>query len=129
MLEQFIYDLAWHTGLILDLLGVGIILLGLIISTVHAARILRPGHDTRAWFRRYRHNMARSLLVGLEFLLAGDIIRTVAGGRFDMEQIGVLAVIIVVRIILGISLEAELSGKWPEWRHLFRRPKKPPVKK
>lgn len=122
VIERLLHDFAWYTALALDFFGLLIIVIGLIVATIHAARHLKPKRDTYAWFRRYRHNMARSLLVGLEFLLAADIIRTVAGGRFTLESIAVLAVIVGIRILLGISIEAEMNGKWPEWRHLFRRP-------
>lgn len=61
-------------------------------------------------FRDYRQNLARSILLGLEFLVAGDIIRTVAG---DLTLMGVatLGGVVLIRIALGLALQSELEPK------------------
>ena len=58
--------------------------------------------------------MGRSLLLGLEFLVAGDIIKTVAIEP-TLESVIVLAVIVVVRTVLSLSIDVEIAGRWP-WR-------------
>jgi hypothetical protein len=58
--------------------------------------------------------MGRSLLLGLEFLVAGDIIKTVAIEP-TRESVVVLAVIVLVRTVLSLSIDVEIDGRWP-WR-------------
>ena len=58
--------------------------------------------------------MGRSLLLGLEFLVAGHIIKTVAIEP-TIESVIVLAVIVVVRTVLSLSIDVEIAGRWP-WR-------------
>jgi len=59
-----------------------------------------------------RHQLGRSILLGLELLVAADIIRTVAVTP-TLESVGVLAGIVVIRTFLSFSLELEISGRWP----------------
>ncbi|GGT40993.1 hypothetical protein GCM10010254_70960 [Streptomyces chromofuscus] len=63
-------------------------------------------------YRGYRRRVGRSILLGLEFLVAGDIIRTVAVAP-TYESVGVLAVIVGIRTFLSVSLELEITGRWP----------------
>ena len=61
---------------------------------------------------RYRHGIGRAILLGLELLVAADIIRTVAIDP-TFESLGVLAVIVAIRTFLSFSLQLELEGRWP----------------
>jgi uncharacterized membrane protein len=61
-----------------------------------------------------RRSLGRSILLGLEILVAADIIRTIAITP-TFTSVGVLGLIVVVRTFLSFSLEAELDGQWP-WR-------------
>jgi uncharacterized membrane protein len=65
-------------------------------------------------YRRFRQDVGRAILLGLELLVAADIIRTVAI-RPTLESVGVLAGIVLVRTFLSFSLDVELTGVWP-WR-------------
>lgn len=67
----------------------------------------------------YRQNLGRVILLGLEFLVAGDIIRSVAVAP-SFNTIGVLGLIVLVRSFLSIELEMEIEGKWP-WQRGARR--------
>jgi uncharacterized membrane protein len=71
---------------------------------------MRSGHHVAYQTARYR--LARSIIFGLEILIAGDIIRTVALTP-TFTNIGVLALIVLVRTFLAFSLEMEIEGKWP----------------
>jgi hypothetical protein len=63
-------------------------------------------------YRSYRHGIGRAILLGLEFLIAADIIRTVAvSPRF--EGIGILALIVLIRTFLSFTLELDLEGRLP----------------
>lgn len=63
-------------------------------------------------FRIFRHRLARGILLGLEFLVAADIINTVAI-KLTFESVGVLAIVVLIRTLLSFTLELELTGRWP----------------
>jgi uncharacterized membrane protein len=79
---------------------------------VFALRVTR-GRSVNA-YEDLRRSLGRSILLGLEILVAADIIRTIAI-RPTFVSVGVLGLIVVVRTFLSFSLEAELDGQWP-WR-------------
>jgi uncharacterized membrane protein len=94
-----------------EALGVLLILGGFIVA---AARFvpLRARSDTSAYLR-LRHDLGRAILLGLEVLIAADIIRTVAFTP-DLNGVIILAIIIVaIRTFLSWSLGLELEGRWP----------------
>ncbi len=99
-------------GKALDVVGVAAIVLGIAYATVVAAR-RRAAPDGR--FRLYRRSVGRAILLGLELLIAADIVRTVAVEP-GFESVGVLAAIVLVRTFLSFTLELELEGRWP-WEH------------
>ncbi|WP_406259938.1 DUF1622 domain-containing protein [Actinacidiphila glaucinigra] len=97
-------------GRVIDAAGVAIIVVGtLLASALAAIRLCRrqPGV-----YRGYRRRVGRSILLGLEFLVAGDIIRTVAVAP-TYASVGVLAVIVLIRTFLSFSLDLEITGRWP----------------
>ena len=63
-------------------------------------------------YERYRRDVGRAILLGLEFLVAADIVRTVAFTP-SMESVLVLALIVAIRTFLSWSLALELDGHWP----------------
>ena len=63
-------------------------------------------------YQNLRRFLGRSLLLGLEFLVAGDIIKTVAIEP-TMDSVLVLAIIVLVRTVLSLSLDVEIDGRWP----------------
>jgi uncharacterized membrane protein len=68
--------------------------------------------DTPGAFERYKHQMGRSLLLGLEFLVAGDVVRTVALEP-TLINVAVLGLLVLVRTFLSWSLAVEIEGRWP----------------
>lgn len=95
---------------VLDGAGVLAIVVGVVLATVTAGSGLvkrAPGV-----FENYRRALGRSILLGLELLVAADIIRTVAV-KPTFEGVGVLAVIVVIRTFLSWALELEITGRWP----------------
>lgn len=106
--------LEWATYIALGIeaLAVVIIAVGIAASTV-AYIVQRRGHsfvpdDTE----RYRARLGTSLLVGLEVLIAGDIVRTVALEP-TLENLIVLGLLVVIRTFLSWSLVVEIDGAWP----------------
>ena len=64
------------------------------------------------WLRTYRSNLGRAILLGLEFLVAADIIGTVSIDP-TFESLGSLGMIVLIRTFLSFSLEVEINGRWP----------------
>ena len=104
--------IAEAIGKILDFAGVLIILGGVIIATgiVLTRLIEQKAKDTL--YKSYRKDLGRSILLGLELLVAGDIIRSITGEP-NFTSIGVLAIIVIIRSFLGITFEMEIEGRWP----------------
>jgi uncharacterized membrane protein len=96
----------------IDAVGVVLIVIGLVLATVGYGRRLRGPGDAAANYRTYRQQVGRAILLGLEFLVAGDIIRTVAVDP-TFRSVGVLAIIVGVRTFLSFTLDVELDGRWP----------------
>ena len=63
-------------------------------------------------YRRFRQQPGQTILLGLELLVAGDIIRTVAS-QPTLTSVAILASIVAIRTLLSFSLEVELTGRWP----------------
>ena len=89
---------------------VAVIVIGAAINTGTAA-VRLAHHETRT-YRRYRQELGQTILLGLELLVAGDIIRTVAATP-TLTSVGILGIIVVIRTFLSFSLEVELTGRWP----------------
>jgi uncharacterized membrane protein len=108
-------------GRIVDAFGVLIIAGGIGLVTVIAVRrVLRRDRDI---YMSYRQQLGRAILLGLELLVAADIIRTVAITP-TLESVAVLGGIVLVRTFLSFSLEVELSGRWP-WQRTEPMPSPP----
>ncbi|HEV8054681.1 MAG TPA: DUF1622 domain-containing protein [Candidatus Limnocylindrales bacterium] len=95
----------------IDGAGVVVLTVGLLVATTLFLRGLRGG-GAEAAYKPYRQRIGRSILLSLEFLVAADIIRTVAVEP-TFRGVGVLAIIVLVRTFLSFTLEVELEGRWP----------------
>ena len=100
-------------GKALDWVGVGAIVVGVLVATVFfAVNLQRDWGEREGSYRLYRQGIGRAILLGLEVLVAADIIRTVAVSP-TFESVGVLAVIVLVRTFLSMTLQVELEGRLP----------------
>jgi len=97
-------------GTIIDGTGVAVIALGGLVSAAVAVGRLRRRDGDTYW--KFRQQLGRSILLGLELLVAADIIKTVAVTP-TWQSVAVLAGIVVIRTFLSWSLELEISGRWP----------------
>lgn len=95
-----------------EVAGIGVILAGIMIATVMFFVRWRRNRAIIDDYRTYRQNIGRSILLGLEFLVAGDIIRSIAVPP-SFESIGFLIAIILIRSFLAVELEMEIEGRWP----------------
>ncbi len=101
-------------GLAIDGLGVAVMVIGLTVALLlYLFRLAgRRRQDPQVLYRQARVSAGRSILLGLELLVAGDIIRTVAISP-SFRSVGVLAAIVAIRTFLSFTLEMEISGRWP----------------
>jgi uncharacterized membrane protein len=103
---------AQTAGKLLDAAGVIVIFGGVILSTFAIVVTAVKRSNIHSTYTVYRHNLGRSILIGLEFLVAGDIIRSVAGTP-NLDSVIVLAIIVIIRSLLGVEFEMEIEGRWP----------------
>src|SRR5262245_8100898 len=96
-------------GLVIDGVGVAIIVVGLLYAMIRFAGGLGRSGDP---YRQLRRDLGRGILLGLEFLVAADIIRTVAVEP-TLQSVLVLGLIALIRTFLSMALEVELEGRWP----------------
>ena len=104
------YEVIETVGKTIDAVGVAVIAVGALISAAGAVPRLR--NSTGDVYRVFRQQLGRSILLGLEFLVAADIIRTVAVTP-DARSVAVLGGIVLIRTFLSFSLELEVTGYWP----------------
>ncbi|WP_328362265.1 DUF1622 domain-containing protein [Mycobacterium sp. NBC_00419] len=102
------FEVIETVGKTIDGVGVAVIALGALISAAGTIPRLKTGTA----YRVFREQLGRSILLGLEFLVAADIIRTVAVTP-DARSVAVLGGIVLIRTFLSFSLQLEVTGYWP----------------
>lgn len=107
-----IFSVALMLGEFLDFFGVIIIVGGIILATVHFLYQYFFVERPKNLYNTYRQNNGKAILLGLEILVAGDIIRTVVG-QPSFNSILILAAIVLIRTFLSINFDVEVNGKWP----------------
>ena len=110
---QLIALIHWITRGV-ELIGIAVILIGAAWSFILFLRMLRSGGSGGggAAYKALRSNLGRSILLGLELLVAADIINTVAIEP-TLQSLAILAGIVLIRTFLSFSLEVEIEGRWP----------------
>lgn len=106
MLDQRIQEVA----VAFELAGIGVIILGSIYATF--SYLWSFAKREQGSFKKYRGALGSAILLGLEFMVAGDIIGTVTVEP-TYQNIGILAIIVLIRTFLSLSLNVEIYGKWP----------------
>jgi uncharacterized membrane protein len=99
-----------RVGEVIDGAGVAVIVVGVVIAV--GAALFEFSHHETGIYRRFRQQVGQVILLGLELLVAGDIVRTVATEP-NLTTVAVLAIIVLIRTFLSFSLEVELTGRWP----------------
>lgn len=110
-----IRGLVQTVGLAVDAAGVAVIVASIVIAGGAFGWNIGNGGSLDDSYRGLRQSIGRGVLLGLELLVAGDIIRTVAIAP-TFAGVGVLGLIVAIRTFLSFSLEVELTGRWP-WGH------------
>ena len=98
-------------GYSIEAVGVLVVIVGSCISSIVFIRTFRNLPEGIA-YRTYRRQLGRSIILGLEFLIAGDIIRTVVVAD-TIENVAILGLIILIRSFLSVTLHLEVEGRWP----------------
>lgn len=112
----------WVEGVTLGIeaAGIAIVLGGALLASAWFVRRLRE-QPFAAAYRAYRADLGRAILLGLELLVAADIIGTVAVEP-TFRSLGVLAAIVLIRTFLSFALEVEINGHWPWQASKYERP-------
>jgi uncharacterized membrane protein len=119
MMPELVKPLANWCAAIMEALGLCVIIASAVYALIYA--VFRAAHraDREQIYRETRLRLAHGILLGLELLVAADIIHTVAV-ELTFTSVGVLAIVVLIRTFLSFALEVELTGQWP-WQR-----KKPP---
>ena len=98
---------------LIEAAGVAVIVTGLLLAVLQFAGAVRALPFDQA-YEQLRRQIGRAILLGLEFLVAADIIGTVAVEP-TLRSVAVLGLIVLVRTFLSMALEVEMEGRLP-WR-------------
>ncbi len=107
-LEAAIGHWIRFVGSIIEIFGVLVIVLGIAWSTY----LFVQRKDSAAPYEAYKIRIGRSLLLGLEVLVAADIVKTIAL-ELTFQSLGLLAGLVLVRTFLSWTLVLEIEGRWP----------------
>ena len=96
---------------LLEICGASLLIAGFLFATWKwVQRVRREGHSSA--LRHYRQSLGRTVLIGLEVLVAATIIKTIIVEP-SVESLGLLAGMIVIRTILGWTTALEINRRWP----------------
>jgi len=108
------YEILHSIAVGIEALGVAVIVIGAIGSVLYFFYHLKNGVEWGKSYHLFRINLAKGILLGLEFLVAGDIVGTVTIDP-NLENLYVLALIVLIRTFLSFSLTIEIEDRLP-WR-------------
>ncbi len=104
-------ELIGLAGFGIEAFGVLVIILGSAYTSFRFLKHLRLFSGEKA-YKEYRRDLGRSIILGLEFLIAGDIIRTVIVSE-ALTSVGILVLVVFIRAFLSLTLHLEVEGRWP----------------
>ena len=110
MLPELVTPFAEWCAAAIELMGVGILLVASAYALLLAGYRIVRRTGSEGVLQAVRHRLGRGILLGLEFLVAADIIHTVAV-ELTYETVLVLAVVVLVRTFLAFTLELEITGR------------------
>lgn len=112
MFDQLATEIAHNVAKAIELVGIAIIAAGAAINLAVFVQRAFGTEKAENALADLRSNFGRSILLGLEFLIAADIINTVAVAP-TLQSVIVLGAIVLIRTFLSFSLELEIDGRWP----------------
>jgi uncharacterized membrane protein len=115
--EGVVHQAIEQAALGIEVLAVVVIVIAIVFGTGRYLLHLNSRRDDA--YEAYKSHLVKALLLGLEFLVAADIVRTVAL-QATLQNVAILAALVVVRTFLSWSLVVEVDGRWP-WQASSRR--------
>ena len=101
-----------HVVRVVEAVGAAVMVVGGAVALVVAVPAALDPARRAAAYQTLRRNLGRVILLGLEILIIGDIIRTIVVEP-TFESVAVLGMIVLIRIVLSFALEVEIDGHWP----------------
>lgn len=111
-MSEHVRHIAEWSAAVIEIIGIGLITLMAVMVVVYFVFSVAKGQPLADIYNKVRVLLGKGVLLGLEFLVAADIIHTVAV-ELTFETAGVLAIIVLIRTFLSFTLELELTGSWP----------------
>lgn len=108
MASPGLHDIVDVVAMGFNAAGVLVIVLGLLLALLRLAL----GRDMPQPYHQFRHDLGRGTLLGLEFMMAASVVRTVTP---TSQGVLVLGLIVLIRTVLSLTLSMEMEGSWP-WR-------------
>jgi len=105
------FEIARVVSELIEILAVIVIAVAVVVSML-GGLIVRFRSDGAAAFKTFKRYIARGLLIGLDLLIAADIIKTVTL-ELTLENVVILGLLVLIRTFLSWSLELEVDGRWP----------------
>ena len=122
--DQLISDIVR----VVEAVGAAIMVIGGLLALVDYLWSMLRSRSGRETYQQLRQRLGQAILLGLEVLIVGDIVRTIIVDP-TINSVTVLGIIVVIRIVLSFSLEVEIDGVWPwnQWR-VYAQSNSPPSK-
>ena len=109
---QIIVDWIEIAATAIEILAVLIIVIGILYSVLrYMWRSLRKEEEASP-YRALKARLGQSMLLGLEILVAADIVRTVAL-EATLQSVAILGLLVLIRTFLSWALDVEIEGRWP----------------
>ncbi|WP_052480876.1 DUF1622 domain-containing protein [Gilvimarinus agarilyticus] len=109
---EFVEPIAEWIAALIEILGIFIIVAFSVYTLAYGAFSLLKKKNPEIIYSQIRRRLGRGILLGLEFLVAADIIHTVAV-ELTFTTVGVLAIVVLIRTFLSFTLDLEITGRWP----------------
>lgn len=109
------FEIARSVSNWIEIGAIVVIVVGVVVAVARALLVSEPGHDGRLAFATFKRLIAWGLLIGLDLLIAADVIKTVTLDP-TLENAVVLGILVVIRTFLSWALVLEVEGRWP-WQH------------
>lgn len=116
---QEILKIGDALSLFISFSGIIVIVFGIFVAMLKSVKNALYGVSFNQNYKFLRRNIGRAILLGLEFLIAGDIIRSVTGTP-SLNAVAILGLIVLIRSFLGITFEMEVDGHWPWQKRKYK---------
>lgn len=110
---EVLHKVIEWAALVIELLAVAVIVAGVLVLAVKrgTVRYVFQAH-AHGEYESYKHQLGKALLLGLELLVAADVVRTVALEP-TLKNVALLGLLVLIRTFLSWSLAVEMEGRWP----------------